>query len=115
MAFLFFPLLFRIPGPDVFLSYHPAAHGAIHNHPNAELGMWNSEFLFFSFPPSAFRIFLISPCPSDIILGRAGEGMPVNEYLELQGRFSFPREGDLERVQEHANHEWEGLMRKIEQ
>jgi len=42
------------------------------------------------------------------------EGVPVNEYLELQGRFSFLREGDLERIQEKVDHEWERLMRKME-
>jgi hypothetical protein len=38
----------------------------------------------------------------------------VKEYLELQGRFSFLREGDVERIQEHVNHEWKRLMRKME-
>ena len=42
------------------------------------------------------------------------EGVPVNEYLELQGRFSFLREGDLERIQEHVEREWDRLMRRIE-
>jgi pyruvate/2-oxoacid:ferredoxin oxidoreductase beta subunit len=48
------------------------------------------------------------------ILSMEPDGVPVNEYLELQGRFSFLREGDLERIQEHVNHEWERLMRKME-
>ncbi|MCX5919250.1 MAG: thiamine pyrophosphate-dependent enzyme [Deltaproteobacteria bacterium] len=48
------------------------------------------------------------------ILSMEPDGVPVNEYLELQGRFSFLREGDLERIQEHVNHEWERLMRRIE-
>jgi pyruvate/2-oxoacid:ferredoxin oxidoreductase beta subunit len=48
------------------------------------------------------------------ILNLEPEGVPVKEYLELQGRFSFLREGDLERIQEQVNHEWERLMRKME-
>ncbi|MGE5254698.1 MAG: thiamine pyrophosphate-dependent enzyme [Planctomycetaceae bacterium] len=48
------------------------------------------------------------------ILNLEPEGIPVNEYLELQGRFSFLREGDLERIQEQVNHEWERLMRRME-
>jgi len=42
------------------------------------------------------------------------EGVPVNEYLELQGRFSFLREGDLERIQGKVDQEWERLMRKMD-
>jgi pyruvate/2-oxoacid:ferredoxin oxidoreductase beta subunit len=48
------------------------------------------------------------------ILNLEPEGVPVKEYLELQGRFSFLREGDLERIQEQVNHEWERLTRKME-
>jgi hypothetical protein len=42
---LFFPSVLKIPAQEDDLSYHPAAPGAIHNHPNAEWGMGNAEFL----------------------------------------------------------------------
>jgi len=41
------------------------------------------------------------------------EGIPVGEYLKPQGRFGFLREGDLERIQENVDREWERLRRRI--
>jgi pyruvate/2-oxoacid:ferredoxin oxidoreductase beta subunit len=41
------------------------------------------------------------------------EGIPVNEYLKPQGRFNFLREGDMERIQENVDREWERLMRRM--
>jgi len=43
---LFFPSVLKIPAQEDDLSYHPAAPGAIHNHPNAECGMGNAELFF---------------------------------------------------------------------
>ncbi len=48
------------------------------------------------------------------ILNVEPEGIPVSEYLALQGRFSFLREGDMERIQENVDREWERLMRRME-
>jgi pyruvate/2-oxoacid:ferredoxin oxidoreductase beta subunit len=48
------------------------------------------------------------------VLSLEPEGVPVDEYLELQGRFSFLREGDLERIQENVNREWDRLMKRME-
>jgi pyruvate/2-oxoacid:ferredoxin oxidoreductase beta subunit len=48
------------------------------------------------------------------LLNLEPEGLPVGEYLKLQGRFSFLREGDLERIQENVGREWERLMRRVE-
>jgi len=47
------------------------------------------------------------------ILNVEPEGVPVSEYLKPQGRFSFLREGDMERIQENVDHEWERLMRRF--
>jgi len=41
------------------------------------------------------------------------EGIPVSEYLRPQGRFTYLREGDMERIQENVNREWDRLMRRI--
>ncbi len=41
------------------------------------------------------------------------EGVPVGRYFEPQGRFSFLREGDLERIQENVDREWGRLMRRM--
>ncbi len=41
------------------------------------------------------------------------EGIPVSEYLKPQGRFNFLREGDMERIQENVDREWERLMRRF--
>ena len=41
------------------------------------------------------------------------EGIPVSEYLKPQGRFNFLREGDLERIQENVDREWQRLMRRM--
>jgi hypothetical protein len=38
----------------------------------------------------------------------------VSEYLRLQGRFSFLREGDMERIQENVDREWTRLIRRME-
>jgi pyruvate ferredoxin oxidoreductase beta subunit/2-oxoisovalerate ferredoxin oxidoreductase beta subunit len=40
-------------------------------------------------------------------------GTPVSEYLKPQGRFSFLREGDMERIQENVDREWDRLMRRM--
>jgi pyruvate/2-oxoacid:ferredoxin oxidoreductase beta subunit len=47
------------------------------------------------------------------ILSLEPEGIPVSEYLKPQGRFNFLREGDLERIQETVDREWERLMRRF--
>jgi pyruvate/2-oxoacid:ferredoxin oxidoreductase beta subunit len=48
------------------------------------------------------------------ILNVEPEGIPVSEYLRLQGRFSFLREGDMERIQENVEREWTRLTRRME-
>jgi len=48
------------------------------------------------------------------ILNVEPEGVPVDEYLELQGRFSFLREGDRERIQANVDREWSRLKKKME-
>jgi pyruvate/2-oxoacid:ferredoxin oxidoreductase beta subunit len=48
------------------------------------------------------------------ILNVEPDGVPIKEYLQLQGRFSFLREGDMERIQGVVDHEWDRLMRRIE-
>lgn len=48
------------------------------------------------------------------ILNEAPEGIPVSEYLQPQGRYSFLREGDTERIQEEVDQEWKRLMRRME-
>ena len=48
------------------------------------------------------------------ILNVDPEGIPVSEYLRPQGRFSFLREGDMERIQENVDREWTRLMRRME-
>jgi pyruvate/2-oxoacid:ferredoxin oxidoreductase beta subunit len=48
------------------------------------------------------------------ILNVEPEGIPVSEYLRPQGRFAFLREGDMERIQENVEREWERLMRRME-
>jgi pyruvate/2-oxoacid:ferredoxin oxidoreductase beta subunit len=42
------------------------------------------------------------------------EGVPVGEYLKPQGRFSFLKEGDVERIQENVDREWRRLMNRME-
>jgi pyruvate/2-oxoacid:ferredoxin oxidoreductase beta subunit len=41
------------------------------------------------------------------------EGIPVKEYLKMQGRFAFLREGDLEQIQENIDRAWQKLWQKI--
>jgi pyruvate/2-oxoacid:ferredoxin oxidoreductase beta subunit len=41
------------------------------------------------------------------------EGIPVRDYITPQGRFSFLREGDMERIQENVDREWQRLMRRF--
>jgi pyruvate/2-oxoacid:ferredoxin oxidoreductase beta subunit len=48
------------------------------------------------------------------ILNEEPEGIPVSEYLKPQGRFSFLREGDMERIQENVDREWKRLMNRME-
>jgi len=48
------------------------------------------------------------------ILNEVPEGIPVQEYLQHQGRYSFLREGDRERIQESVDREWMRLMAQIE-
>jgi len=48
------------------------------------------------------------------ILNEVPEGIPVQEYLQYQGRYSFLREGDRERIQENVDREWKRLMGLIE-
>jgi pyruvate/2-oxoacid:ferredoxin oxidoreductase beta subunit len=47
------------------------------------------------------------------VLNYEPEGTPVSEYLKPQGRFSFLREGDMERIQENVNREWQRLMQRM--
>jgi len=47
------------------------------------------------------------------VLNLEPEGIPVSEYLKLQGRFSFLREGDMERIQENVDREWKRLMKRM--
>ena len=47
-------------------------------------------------------------------LNEIPEGIPVQEYLQHQGRYSFLREGDRERIQESVDREWVRLMGQIE-
>jgi len=48
------------------------------------------------------------------ILNMEPEEIPVSEYLKPQGRFSFLREGDTERIQGNVDQEWERLVRRME-
>lgn len=48
------------------------------------------------------------------ILNEDPEGVPVDGYLKLQGRFGYLREGDMERIQENVNREWKRLMSRVE-
>jgi len=48
------------------------------------------------------------------ILNVEPEAVPVSEYLKPQGRFSFLREGDMERIQGNVDQEWERLVRRME-
>lgn len=41
-------------------------------------------------------------------------GLPVREYLKLQGRFSHLSEEDFERIQERVDAEWERLRKRVE-
>jgi len=41
------------------------------------------------------------------------KGLPVNEYLKLQGRFSQLTDKDMESIQENVEEEWQALMQKI--
>jgi pyruvate/2-oxoacid:ferredoxin oxidoreductase beta subunit len=47
------------------------------------------------------------------ILNEEPEVIAVNEYLKLQGRFQFLREGDMERIQENIDQSWKRLMNRI--
>jgi len=47
------------------------------------------------------------------ILNEEPEGVPVNDYLRLQGRFGFLREGDVERIQKNVDEEWQRLMTRM--
>jgi len=47
------------------------------------------------------------------VLSLEPEAVPVDEYLQLQGRFSFLREGDMVRIQENVNREWDRLMKRM--
>ncbi|MBI4495573.1 MAG: pyruvate synthase subunit beta [Deltaproteobacteria bacterium] len=44
------------------------------------------------------------------ILNEDPPGIPVSEYLNLQGRFAFLREGDRERIQKSVDKQWARLM-----
>jgi pyruvate/2-oxoacid:ferredoxin oxidoreductase beta subunit len=46
-------------------------------------------------------------------LNEEPEGVPVREYMKLQGRFNFLREGDMERIQENVGREWKRLMNRM--
>lgn len=47
-------------------------------------------------------------------VNRQSKGIPVKEYLELQGRFKHLREEDIELIQQNVDREWEWLMKKVE-
>ncbi len=40
--------------------------------------------------------------------------IPVRDYLKLQGRFRYLPDEEIERIQEHADREWELLLKKEE-
>jgi pyruvate/2-oxoacid:ferredoxin oxidoreductase beta subunit len=42
------------------------------------------------------------------------KGLPVGEYLKLQGRFSHLEEGQIEAIQKNVEEEWSLLMEKVE-
>ena len=46
-------------------------------------------------------------------LNEEPEEAPVREYMKLQGRFNFLREGDMERIQENVGREWKRLMNRM--
>jgi len=41
------------------------------------------------------------------------EKIPVKEYLQKQGRFSYLREGDWERIQQNVDREWQRLLNRL--
>ncbi len=46
-------------------------------------------------------------------LNEMPEKIPVKEYLQAQGRFAYLREGDLERMQQNIDDEWQRLLRRL--
>ncbi len=46
-------------------------------------------------------------------LNMAPEKIPVKEYLQTQGRFAYLREGDLERIQQNIDDEWQRLLSRL--
>ncbi|MCX6640638.1 MAG: thiamine pyrophosphate-dependent enzyme [bacterium] len=47
-------------------------------------------------------------------INHASKGVPVQEYVRLQGRFKHLKEQDLQLMQQRVDREWTFLMRKIE-
>jgi len=47
------------------------------------------------------------------ILNEMPERVRVDEYLKHQGRYSYLREGDRERIQESVDRDWKRLMREV--
>lgn len=47
-------------------------------------------------------------------INRQPKGIPVREYLRLQGRFRHLTDGDVARIQRNVDQEWEWLVRKVE-
>ncbi len=46
-------------------------------------------------------------------LSRQPQGIPVRDYLRLQGRFRHLREADIDAMQQRIDREWEFLMKKM--
>ncbi len=60
-----------------------------------------------------FPLYEVEEGERYIITGEP-DPVPVSEYLKLQGRFSFLREGDVERIQTQVDRSFRRLMRKVE-
>ena len=47
------------------------------------------------------------------ILNEEPAKVPVEQYLELQGRFAFLKKDDIARIQENVDREWKNLLRRV--
>jgi pyruvate/2-oxoacid:ferredoxin oxidoreductase beta subunit len=47
-------------------------------------------------------------------INHPGKGVPIQEYVKLQGRFKHLKEADLMRMQQSVDYEWKILQKKIE-
>jgi pyruvate/2-oxoacid:ferredoxin oxidoreductase beta subunit len=46
-------------------------------------------------------------------LTRKPKGLPVNEYLKIQGRFRHLKEADIKRIQANVDKEWDRLIKLV--